>query len=519
MTQSEKVHARLLLFAVLVAAILVRGPGLIERSIWFDEAHTLLVTAGKATVSWPAEPRPADLLAEEIFGNDASFGKIADDLRRTDVHPPGYFWALSIWRSVFGSSLEAARALSLVCSIGTIVVLFSLLCLAGYARPAIPTVIYALSASAVYFGYEARPYALACLLVMVGALLAYLSAKTKSAKKRTTWSLLAAASLGLAFHVNYLTIFPSGAVLLWLVLADWTTSPKRATGACAVFALLVAAALPILTDQIGSRAHQLAGFVGVGSELQALLFQQFLIIWSPGGIPTRASLFVFVGLVGLVVGSGVVLVREWPGENRSFWLLILGLFLTPSLGVFMLDLILDKHLHYPRYVMLAAPAASVLVGHGLVRLSDRHRWLGIGLLSVLIAILAIPSFKAGEVPLHRYPRGHTSDWIAAVPEDSDVVVAIGAGYGRGEPTAILYELTTRNNGGDVNVLVLEKGDSAERAFRLVRSYRHVWVFRSAHGQTVSEEERVIRLMSEAPSFQRDEVVGRVTHFARRNDAE
>lgn len=519
MTQVERARPRLLLLAVLVAAILVRVPGLLERSIWFDEAHTLLVIAGSATVSWPSEPRPAHLLAEKVFGSDASFGKIADNLRRTDVHPPGYFWALSIWRNAFGSFLEAARALSLVCSLGTIVVLFSLLCFAGYPRPSIPTVIYALSASAVYFGNEARPYALACLLVMVGVLLAYLSAKTKSATKRTAWTLVAAASLGLAFHVNYLTIFPSGAVLVWLVLADRSTSPKRAIGACAVFALLVAAALPILTDQIGSRADQLAGFVGVGPELQALLFQQFLIIWSPGGVPTPTSLFVFVGLVGLVVSSGVLLVRRWPTENRSFWLLILGLFLAPSLGVFMLDLIFDKHLHYPRYAMLAAPAASVLLGHGLVCLSNRHRWLGGGLLSVLIAILAIPSLKAGEVPRHRYPRGHTSDWIAAVPEDSDVVVAIGAGYGRGEPTAILYELTTRKNGGDVNVLVLEKGDSPERAFRLVQSYRHVWVFRSAHGKTVSEEEQVIKLLSEAPSFQRGEVIGRVTHFARRNSAE
>jgi len=48
---------------------------------------------------------------------------VAHDLRAGDVHPPLYFWALDVWRQVFGPSWFAARALSVLLTLGTLILL------------------------------------------------------------------------------------------------------------------------------------------------------------------------------------------------------------------------------------------------------------------------------------------------------------------------------------------------------------------------------------------------------------
>jgi uncharacterized membrane protein len=47
----------------------------------------------------------------------ASLAGIARGLRATDVHPPLYFWAVSMWREVFGPELFAARLFSVLCGL------------------------------------------------------------------------------------------------------------------------------------------------------------------------------------------------------------------------------------------------------------------------------------------------------------------------------------------------------------------------------------------------------------------
>ncbi len=78
-----------------------------------------------------------------------------------DIHPPLYYLALSAWRAIFGASEAALRALSAVC--GALTALLAGLTLAqlGRARAGlIAAFLTACSPFAVYYGQEARMYAL-----------------------------------------------------------------------------------------------------------------------------------------------------------------------------------------------------------------------------------------------------------------------------------------------------------------------------------------------------------------------
>ena len=73
-------------FLVLITVI-VRVPGVFNRAIWYDEAITLLETAGHAIPTWSGLPTPARTQKELLEGSP-SLGEVATGLRETDVHPP-----------------------------------------------------------------------------------------------------------------------------------------------------------------------------------------------------------------------------------------------------------------------------------------------------------------------------------------------------------------------------------------------------------------------------------------------
>ena len=137
--KSGKIWSLLILLVISVSA---RLPGLVSRSIWYDESITLLVTAGNAQPSWPQESGPASMAKTQFRGTPA-LTEIAIDLHKTDVHPPVYFWLLSLWRQWMGFSIETARVFSLLCSTGAVLILYLLLHVGKVEHPAVPSLIFA----------------------------------------------------------------------------------------------------------------------------------------------------------------------------------------------------------------------------------------------------------------------------------------------------------------------------------------------------------------------------------------
>ncbi len=125
----------LLLAAILCVAALLRFYRLDAQSFWHDEGNSARIAE-----------RSLDLIVEGAAG---------------DIHPPGYYLLLHVWRGVFGQSEFALRSLSVVA--GLALVGFTTLLGRWLFGPAVGLTaasVSALSPFVIYYSQEARMYAL-----------------------------------------------------------------------------------------------------------------------------------------------------------------------------------------------------------------------------------------------------------------------------------------------------------------------------------------------------------------------
>jgi len=149
----------LLAAAVLTAAARLRGAE-------YDEQYSLFLTAGTSRPDWPETVFPAARVQAAQLG-DPRLAEIAGDLRRTDVHPPLYFWALAEWRRIAGDGLFAARLLSVVFSLGALA-LVGRIARSVAIPPALAKLLTLGCYGFTYTGVVARGFALAQLLTLGG---------------------------------------------------------------------------------------------------------------------------------------------------------------------------------------------------------------------------------------------------------------------------------------------------------------------------------------------------------------
>jgi hypothetical protein len=479
-------HEIILLAAVLAIAAAVRLPGLLSRSIWFDEAITLLETAGHASPTWPREPTPASVAKRQLEGA-ASFGQILKGLRRTDIHPPVYYWLLSIWRGWFGSSLETARLFSLLCSLATLLVFYLLLRVGDFPYPLVPTAIYALSASAVHFSQDARAYALAVFFLMTAALLAYVTVQASPHKQRiaTPSAIVLALCCGAAFQTHYLSLFPVAVILLWFVGNLWPRSRLVALGVPLLAAAVSLADFATFLGQLGMRRQFLAGVVGPVEELRGLLRLTAVVFWAPTSAVGSFAPVIYGGFAALVGLSCLSLFRHWREVNQGWWLLVVGLAAAPSLGIGFLDVFFAKHLHLPRYVMFAGPALAIFVSYGLIGILAARRRLGGILLTVVVGVQLLtvnwgssadPTGTAFTTARWRDARRLARTIQRTSASSHVVLIGAGSGRGRGTPGALVYELAPQtmvsivDNSSDLDALEVD-----------MRAYQDVWIILDSEG--------------------------------------
>ncbi len=185
------------------------------RGAEYDEQYTLFLTAGVPRPAWPVSVFPAGLAAR-IQAGHAGLASIARDLRITDVHPPLYFWLVSVWREVFGPGLFVARMLSVVMGLGGLALVGTI------ARLARVPPVWAMLMTLGCYGFTytsavARGFALAQLLLLAGVAMELYG--------RRWWHFgLAGVLFGAATLSNYLSVFAAGACLLCVLL--WTCGTR-----------------------------------------------------------------------------------------------------------------------------------------------------------------------------------------------------------------------------------------------------------------------------------------------------
>ena len=369
----------------LLLALLVLVGSAWSRGTEYDEDYSVFIASGTPRPAWPAGIfTPADV--HPFFSGHSTLSGIAADLRRTDVHPPLYFWSVAAWRGVFGTGLFRTRLLS---------VLFSLIALAGTAAlarlvgaPPVASVLLTLGCYGfTYTGSIARGFALAQLCMIWGTVLVVLAARATRDLPATAISFAAGLLLGLASFSNYLAAFGGAAGLLWLLLTRTRRWPRWIAAGIG-FVCILPMDLFFFLAQRSSRVGQ---------------FPPFKLLPSLARLGKYASANVFGGLPlylgripGLVLGAVLVLALlalfalvtlRWRhiagGEGRV--LLVMAALATP-IGLLVLGFVFNNTPIELRYIAFATPFFAVLLAGAFASLPHPA---GIAALLALLCVQAL----------------------------------------------------------------------------------------------------------------------------------
>jgi hypothetical protein len=337
--------------AVLLLAALVLTSAAWLRGAEYDEQYTLFLTSGVPRPDWPGSPFPAAAVTA-MQAEHASFLGIVRDLRTTDVHPPLYFWGVSLWRRVFGPSLFAARMLSVVC--GTIAIgLVGTIARRCGIRPALAMLVTLGCYGFVYTSAIARAFAMTEVLTLGGV--ALLLARRE---------FLAGVCFGAACCCNYLAVFVAAAMLL--IAGAWVA---------------ILAAIPFLgldawffAAQHAARPGQFPPFALGPSVLRLAEYQAASIF---GGLPLyvdggwRIAVEVGLAITGVALVVSVVCARPWP-EHRF----VVAAAIASPIGLLLLGAVFDNTPIELRYLSFGLPFVALLAAASLPngrRLSMRIR--------------------------------------------------------------------------------------------------------------------------------------------------
>lgn len=191
MTNSSRLFGALGIMVIFIA-MLLRFHLLGTQSLWNDEGSAYV----QAT---------------------RSLAEIADNAAR-DIHPPGYYWLLAIWRGLTGESEFALRALSAFASVLSVALTFALgRRLYGGIAGLTAALFVALNTFSIYYAQEARMYALLALWG-VAALWAFVGFVRSQTHKRE-WAVALALLNSGGLYTQY--AFPAAMVTQGILFLIW----------------------------------------------------------------------------------------------------------------------------------------------------------------------------------------------------------------------------------------------------------------------------------------------------------
>jgi Dolichyl-phosphate-mannose-protein mannosyltransferase len=439
------------LLAALVAAVLVLMSAAWMRGAEYDEQYTLFVTAGVARPNWPPDAFPASDV-RRLQAGYAGFAAIARDLRTTDVHPPLYFWTMSMWRALIGNSLLAVRLASVLFSLAALGMVAVIARLAGIS-PVTAVLLTVGCYGFTYTGTIARGFALAQLLTLSGVA-ALLFAELRA----SGWTALAAgALLGAATFSNYLAAFVGGAALVWTVTVNRSAAaglgsirnrvgvqlveagdfaapplpsmplgfrPRLAMATAFGFAVWLPADLWFFLAQRQNRLSQFAPFDAASAIVQlARYFAADLLGGLPlyfGGIANHVVAAVLASL--LVVLTGLT-IWQWRAISvpRARMLLAMAA-AAPALGLLLLGLAFNNAPIELRYLAFAMPFVGLLLAGVFATLPPRT---GRTLSGLVLAIQTLSLVGLMTRPETMQPARATAEAAVALVDDGVVLLPRG----------------------------------------------------------------------------------------------
>jgi hypothetical protein len=407
------VRSRSILLVLLGAALLLVTVAW-SRSAEYDEQYTLFLTGKVARPVWPARVITVGEV-RDLQSATAGLGKIASDLRTTDVHPPLYFWVISGWRRLLGNSLFVARLASVLCSVVTLYIIALMARTA--AIPAVPAMLLTAGCYGfVYTGAIARGFALPQMLSVAGvALLA-------DDRRRPARMLAAGMLLGAATFANYLAAFVGCAGVLHAL----RRGPRAFLAVAIGFGIWLPADLWFFVAQRQSRAGQFAPFE-LGHVLASLARYSVANVF--GGLPlyvgsvTQPFLAAGVSML-FVLAIGMIVCRMRYLPVRATGRLLALCAIAPPLGLVLLGIAFGNSPVELRYLAFSMPFLALLMAAALTR----------GLQYATLAVQAVALIGLMQRPETMQPARATAraaavladNGIVLVPRGNDGVGIVGA---------------------------------------------------------------------------------------------
>jgi hypothetical protein len=302
------------------------------------------------------------------------------------VHPPIYYGTLYVWIKLFGSSETTVRALSVFFS-GLFLWALSNVAmrLTGRLGGLFVLAVCALSPFFVFYGQQARSYALVTLLASLTVLLLL---KAREEPSRLRWPVLYGVTCAALINTEYLS-----ALLLMVefayLLAARSPETRRSLFAGIAGALTI---IPWILLLVTQSVHREMGQSFAWNPRPTVTAIAFYVVEIFGWLETSG---LTRGLLLVVALSLLPLALRWRDVNWSTMSLPAALATVPPIALFLVATYAPGSLWATRQLIGSAVFLVLIIGYGLTLY--RRRWLGfaLGLALVIWCMLGVRSAPTG----------------------------------------------------------------------------------------------------------------------------
>lgn len=303
-------------------------------------------------------------------------------------HPPLFNILLFGWVRVMGHSEPAARSLSILLSLATLLVLYRIGLRLSNWSAVWGVGLVALSPFCIYYGRQVRPFALAAFL---GTLSVLLLLKIRENPERRIWSVAYGFCCAALIHTQYLALPLLGAQIALVLWARFAGKGLAcASGALGVLSVLPWALTAGLTES-GKRVRDYIGWFQIPRPSDFV----YLFVEIFGELPWKNTSRILV-LALAISFVAVALYRKSTRPEALVGLAVLSL--CQPFAAFLASYAFSTSVWAPRHFMTSIMLFLVFVGYSLTL----HRKQLSGVLAVFFfvwIVLAMPSaFPANVNP-------------------------------------------------------------------------------------------------------------------------
>ncbi len=397
MTTSLRRHAPIIVILALAAALRLFQIG--AQSLWYDEGNSARIAE-----------RSLALIIAGAAG---------------DIHPPLYYMLLKVWRAIFGESEAALRSLSAAFGVGAVAFAYA----AGrdlFGRPTglIAAALLAVAPFAVYYGQEARMYAMLafCAAASTWALQRLLHTPPAQSPARAALLYALATSAGLWTQYAYPFVMLAQGVwtVLWLArdrqASQRLMTPRLSAYVAANLAALLSFApwLPIAIAQLSGWSVETQPYNFGGAALDAYR-------WLVLGRTLPAS----EATLPLLLVGGLALLGVFGARKRVEAVGLLLLAALPLALLLALNLYRDAYL---KFLLVCTAPLLTLCANGIEQLAGRIRSASASAIAAIaMTALTAATFAPSLRNLYFDPAYARDDYraaqrmVAALPGGTAVV--------------------------------------------------------------------------------------------------